>query len=94
MSRREDSPGPVDLLLEQLKGVRRHGDFYRAFCPAHDDRNTPNLDIKEGEDGRALDLSGRLPDGGSRRGLGAANARPIRPAQPREGKEDDLFPEN
>jgi hypothetical protein len=24
------------------------------FCPAHDDRRTPNLDVKEGEDGRDL----------------------------------------
>jgi hypothetical protein len=54
MSRRGDSPGPVGLLLERLEGVRRHGDFYRAFCPAHDDRKTPNLDVREGEDGRAL----------------------------------------
>jgi hypothetical protein len=37
-----------------LEGVRRQGGFYRAFCPAHDDRKTPNLDVKEGEDGRAL----------------------------------------
>ena len=54
MSNRDGSPGPVELLLERLEGVRRHGDFYRAFCPAHDDRNTPNLDVKQGEDGKAL----------------------------------------
>src|SRR5215207_5395211 len=48
------SPRPVELLLERLDGVREHDSFYRAFCPAHDDRNTPNLDIKEGHDGRAL----------------------------------------
>src|SRR5688572_13130673 len=24
---------------------------YRAFCPAHDDKKTPNLRIREGEDG-------------------------------------------
>ncbi len=45
---------PVESLLARLEGVRRQGGFYRAFCPAHDDRRTPNLDIKEGEDGRAL----------------------------------------
>jgi hypothetical protein len=27
---------------------------YRAFCPAHDDRKTPNLRIRETEDGRVL----------------------------------------
>jgi len=45
---------PVEALLARLEGVRRQGGSYRAFCPAHDDRKTPNLDIKEGEDGRAL----------------------------------------
>lgn len=45
---------PVESLLARLEGVRRQGGFYRAFCPAHDDRITPNLDIKEGEDGRVL----------------------------------------
>ncbi len=45
---------PVALLLEQLEGVRELNGFYRAFCPAHDDRNTPNLDIKEGDEGQAL----------------------------------------
>jgi hypothetical protein len=50
-----DGPSrPVERLLERLEGVREHGSFYRAFCPAHDDRNTPNLDIKEGDDGRTL----------------------------------------
>jgi len=34
--------------------VRSQNGFYRAFCSAHDDRKTPNLDIKEGEDGRIL----------------------------------------
>lgn len=45
---------PVDKVLERLEGVEKHNGFYRAFCPAHDDNNTPNLDVKEGEDGRAL----------------------------------------
>jgi len=34
--------------------VRSQNGFYRAFCSAHDDRKTPNLDIKEGEDRRIL----------------------------------------
>ena len=45
---------PVDKVLERLEGVEEHHGFYRAFCPAHADRNTPNLDIKEADDGRAL----------------------------------------
>jgi putative DNA primase/helicase len=44
----------VESLLARLEGVRTQNGFYRAFCPAHDDRITPNLDIKEGEDGRVL----------------------------------------
>jgi hypothetical protein len=45
---------PVEKILERLEGVEEHNGFYRAFCPAHNDNNTPNLDVKEGEDGRAL----------------------------------------
>ena len=45
---------PVEAFLARLEGVRTQNGFYRAFCPAHDDRITPNLDIKEGEDGRVL----------------------------------------
>jgi len=45
---------PVESLLSRLEGVRSQNGFYRAYCPAHDDRKTPNLDIKEGEDGRVL----------------------------------------
>ena len=44
----------VEAFLARLEGVRTQNGFYRAFCPAHDDRITPNLDIKEGEDGRVL----------------------------------------
>jgi hypothetical protein len=45
---------PVESLLARLEGVSTQNGFYRAFCPAHDDRKTPNLDVKEGEDGRVL----------------------------------------
>ncbi|MCA3749097.1 MAG: hypothetical protein IN808_08170 [Rubrobacter sp.] len=34
--------------------MRQHDGFYRAFCPTHDDRKTPNLDVREGEGSRAL----------------------------------------
>lgn len=42
---------PVELLLDRLGDARKLNGFYRAFCPAHDDRNTPNLDVKEGDKG-------------------------------------------
>ncbi len=45
---------PVDHVLERLAGVEKRDGFYRAFCPAHEDHNTPNLDVKEGDDGRVL----------------------------------------
>ncbi len=45
---------PVDKVLERLEGVEKHNSFYRAFCPVHDDNNTPNLDVEQGDDGRAL----------------------------------------
>jgi hypothetical protein len=45
---------PVEGFLARLEGVRTQNGFYRAFCPAHDDNRTPNLDVKEGEDGRVL----------------------------------------
>ncbi len=44
----------LERVLQRLEGIEEKGSFYRAFCPAHDDRNTPNLDVKEGEDGRVL----------------------------------------
>ena len=45
---------PIEIVLEKLEGVKEHNGFYRAFCPAHDDAKTPNLDVTEGDDGRAL----------------------------------------
>lgn len=47
---------PVERVLEKLEvaaGPDGKGE-YLAFCPAHDDRNTPNLRIREAEDGRVL----------------------------------------
>lgn len=47
---------PVERVLETLKvaaGPDGKGE-YLAFCPAHDDRNTPNLRVREAEDGRVL----------------------------------------
>jgi hypothetical protein len=45
---------PVQRILEVVDDYEEHNGFYRAFCPAHNDRNTPNLDIKAAEDGTAL----------------------------------------
>ncbi len=47
---------PVKRVLDKLEvaaGPDGKGE-YLAFCPAHDDRNTPNLRVREAEDGRVL----------------------------------------
>jgi hypothetical protein len=47
---------PIERVLEKLNVVAcpdRKGE-YLAFCPAHDDRNTPNLRLREAEDGSVL----------------------------------------
>jgi DNA primase len=44
---------PIDRVLEQLRNVRAHNGYFKARCPAHDDRE-PSLSISEGEDGRVL----------------------------------------
>lgn len=46
----------VERVLEKLEvaaGPDGKGE-YLTFCPAHDDRNTPNLRVRETEDGRVL----------------------------------------
>jgi hypothetical protein len=45
--------GRVLDVLTIAGGPDRKGE-YQAFCPAHDDRKTPNLRIREAEDGRVL----------------------------------------
>ncbi len=47
---------PVERVLEKLEvvaGPDGKGE-YLAFCPAHDDKKTPNLRVREAEDGRVL----------------------------------------
>lgn len=47
---------PVERVLGALEvtgGPDGSGE-YRAFCPAHEDSNTPNLRVREGEDGHVL----------------------------------------
>jgi putative DNA primase/helicase len=41
-------------VLSRLRGIRRCGSGYMAFCPAHNDRNTRSLSVREGRDGRVL----------------------------------------
>lgn len=47
---------PIERVLHVLKVAAGPdgGGEYRAFCPAHEDRNTPNLRVREAEDGRVL----------------------------------------
>ena len=47
-------PFPSAKELVQALQAKRIGREWKAFCPAHDDRNTPNLSISEGNEGRAL----------------------------------------
>ncbi|MGF1472108.1 MAG: DUF3987 domain-containing protein [Rubrobacteraceae bacterium] len=44
---------PVERLLDRLEGVRESNGFWKALCPAHDDREQ-SLSVSEGDDGRAL----------------------------------------
>lgn len=43
----------VKLMLDKLRGVEETRKGWRALCPAHDDHH-PSLDIKQGDDGRAV----------------------------------------
>ena len=44
---------PLDTLLPMLSGVRDHGDYYTAKCPAHDDKHS-SLSITLSDDGKVL----------------------------------------
>jgi DNA primase len=45
---------PVEKVLERVEGVEEEAGGFWALCPAHDDRNTPNLHVTEADDGTAL----------------------------------------
>lgn len=52
----EDRGSAIERVLDTLvvaAGPDNKGE-YLTFCPAHDDRKTPNLRVREGEDGRVL----------------------------------------
>ncbi len=56
MTRNEARASVVERVLDVLAvvgGPDNRGE-YLAFCPAHDDKNTPNLRVREAEDGRVL----------------------------------------
>ncbi len=44
---------PIGRVLERVRDARAHNGYFKAHCPAHDDRE-PSLSISEGEDGRVL----------------------------------------
>jgi putative DNA primase/helicase len=48
------SERPINRVLDRLEGVERHNGRWMAFCPAHEDQNTPNLSITQKEDGKVL----------------------------------------
>src|SRR5829696_9079892 len=41
----------ADQLRAQLAGVKEHGDYFKAFCPSHDNTDTPALSVKIYDDG-------------------------------------------
>src|SRR5918994_3522949 len=47
------NPRPIDRALERLEGVKAHNGYYKALCPAHDDK-APSLSVSEGDDARVL----------------------------------------
>ena len=54
MSRRREKPErPVQRILKLLENVRRCGNGWSTWCPAHADHNS-SLSVGEGDDGRAL----------------------------------------
>jgi len=40
-------PDPIDEVLQRLQGVRKQGGYWKAKCPAHEDRN-PSLSVARG----------------------------------------------
>ena len=44
-----NSSGPLERVLARLDGVEEGHGYYKALCPAHDDRN-PSLSVKEVEE--------------------------------------------
>ena len=47
------NPRPIDRALERLESVKAHNGYYKALCPAHDDK-APSLSVSEGDDARVL----------------------------------------
>lgn len=49
----ETSMNPIENFLAKLDGVTKHGDYYTARCPGHEDRMA-SLSIREGANGKVL----------------------------------------
>jgi putative DNA primase/helicase len=47
-------PDPLRRVLNNLESVEQRNGHYMAFCPAHEDRDTPNLSLTQKEDGKVL----------------------------------------
>ena len=48
------SDRPIDRVLDALRAWSGTTVDWMAFCPAHEDQNTPNLSITQKEDGKVL----------------------------------------
>jgi putative DNA primase/helicase len=44
---------PIERVLDRLGAVRANNGYFKALCPAHDDKE-PSLSVSEGDDGRVL----------------------------------------
>jgi hypothetical protein len=44
---------PLDAVLEAVEGVQKHGGYWKARCPAHEDHHQ-SLSVSVGNDGRVL----------------------------------------
>lgn len=44
---------PLDAVLDACEGIQKHGGYWKARCPAHEDRHQ-SLSVSQGSDGRVL----------------------------------------
>jgi hypothetical protein len=82
---------PVQKTLGVLEGVEHRANGTWALCPAHDDHD-PSLNIKEGDDGRALLHCFAGCDQGEV--LGALEKRGLKSGELFESRNDNLVPLN
>ncbi len=70
----------VDEVLGRLRGIKPERGYWMAFCPAHDDRKTRSLSIREGEKGARLKCFAGCDYQAI---IGALGVEPMREAKPR-----------